>query len=361
MDGRRFFGSTKARNKKDAEAVERDVKAQAKADIAQEKRTGSGPLTLDYAAGRYWREVGEHHAQNRDTFRELDRLLGFFGKDKRLDTIKDADLAAFVSWRRKQTVERRGKNKDAPPAPLIAPRTVNAGTVLLKAIFMRAERTWRYSFPYKPNWRDHMLKQPQERVRELDYHEGEALDAAVRDDYAPWLEFARLTGLRHKETLIRWKNINVFAKRISTIGKGGREVSTPITPDVQAVLDQCKDENGQRHHEEFVFTFICQRPRNGQKRGRRYPITPEGAKTQWRRLKKRAGVEDFRFHDIRHDVATKLLRSTGNLKLVQKALNHADIKTTTKYAHVLDDELAAALAHVGTSRKKSRTEKRGVA
>ncbi|WAJ26269.1 tyrosine-type recombinase/integrase [Antarcticirhabdus aurantiaca] len=361
IDGRRFHGSTKAKNKKDADAVERELKAKAKADLEQEKKTGSGPITMRFAAGRYWTEVGEHHKQAKDTFRELERLVGFFGKDKRLDEIKDADVAAFVSWRRKQTVKGRKASKDGTPAPLIAPRTVNAGTILLSAIFLRAERTWRYSLPHKPHWRSHMLKQPQERVRELDQHEGEALDAAVRDDYAPWLEFARLTGLRRNETLIRWQNVNIFAKRITTIGKGNREVSTPITPDVQAILDQCVDENGVRHHPEFVFTFVCKRTRNGQVRGRRYPITSEGAKTQWRRLRERAKVQDFRFHDIRHDVATKLLRATGNLKLVQRALNHSDIKTTTKYAAVYDDDVAAALAAVGNSRNNPRTDAKDVA
>jgi len=73
------------------------------------------------------------------------------------------------------------------------------------------------------------------------------------------------------------------------------------------------------------------------------------AKSQWRRLRKKAGVENFRFHDIRHDVGTKLLRDTGNLKLVQRALHHADIKTTTRYAHVLDEEVAEALDHVQRS------------
>lgn len=99
-----------------------------------------------------------------------------------------------------------------------------------------------------------------------------------------------------------------------------------------------------RDHKTAVFTYVCRLPLEGQEKGKRYPITPEGAKSQWRRLKKRAGVEDFRFHDIRHDVATKLLRKTGNLKLVQRALNHRDVKTTVKYAHVMDDEVAIALA-----------------
>ena len=66
----------------------------------------------------------------------------------------------------------------------------------------------------------------------------------------------------------------------------------------------------------------------------------------------------IRDSDFRHDLATKLLRQTGNLKTVQKALSHADIKTTTRYAHVLDEEVAAAMETLharGTkSRKKSR-------
>jgi integrase len=80
-------------------------------------------------------------------------------------------------------------------------------------------------------------------------------------------------------------------------------------------------------------------------------MTVCGAKSQWRRLRDKAGVENFRFHDIRHDVGTKLLRDTGNLKLVQRALNHADIKATTRYAHVLDEEVANALEQVQKSRR----------
>ena len=79
--------------------------------------------------------------------------------------------------------------------------------------------------------------------------------------------------------------------------------------------------------------------------------------TCWRRIRTAAGITDFRFHDFRHDLATKLLRDTGNLKLVQKVLNHADIKTTARYAHVLDEDVAVALDRVQKSRRKSRSAK----
>ena len=58
--------------------------------------------------------------------------------------------------------------------------------------------------------------------------------------------------------------------------------------------------------------------------------------------------------------ATKLLRETGNLKLVQRALNHANIKTTTRYAHVLDEEVAEAMERIAESRNLSRSGSRKV-
>ena len=70
-------------------------------------------------------------------------------------------------------------------------------------------------------------------------------------------------------------------------------------------------------------------------------------------MRKRAKVTGFCVHDFRHDLGTKLLRATGNLKLVQRALNHADLKTMTRYAHVLDGEVVAALERVTGSPKKS--------
>lgn len=348
VDGRRFFGSAKTASKKEALVFEAAAREQARKDIRLEKETGAGPLTIDAAAGRYYAEVGQHHACNADTFRALERLVKFFGKDKRLSEITDSDVAALVAWRRQQRRWGKTSYKDKREMPLVAPSTVNRDTTaVLKKLFMRARRTWKIQLPNEPAWRDHWLKEAAERVRELHEEEGNALDGAVRPDYAPWLEFARLTGLRRAETLIRWADVNWFSKRITLAGKGGRTISTPITPEVRALLTPLKG-----HHPEFVFTFVARRNTKDHVKGKRYPITYEGSKTEWQRLRKRAAIQDFRFHDIRHDVATKTLRETGNLKIVQKVLNHTTMKTTARYAHVLDDEVANALANVARSRRR---------
>jgi integrase len=206
-------------------------------------------------------------------------------------------------------------------------------------MFTRA-KAWGVSFPREPRWRDYWLREPQERVRELVGDEGERRAAATRNDYAPFFAFAHATGLRLNECLLRWSEVDWGGRQIVKIGKGGRRVTTPITPPVRAILWPLRG-----HHSEFVFTYVASRTLKGRGlvKGQRYPITREGMKTAWRRLRTEAAVESFRFHDYRRNVGTKVLRETGNLRLVQRLLNHADLKTTARYAHVLDAEVAEAL------------------
>jgi len=349
LRGRRFYGSTGRTSRRDAEAVERGERERAKQQLAA-SRASSASLKLDDVAGRYWSEIGQHHAGADNTWRDLARLLKYFGPTKLLTEISDDDVAKLVAWRRGHRVPRIGPRDaaSAAAAPLIANATVNRSTTeVLKKLFTRA-KSWGIRFDHEPNWKAHWLPEPQERVRELVGDEGDRLDAATRDDYAPFFAFAKASGLRLRECLLKWSEVDWDARQIRKAGKGGKLVTVPITSTVRLILWPLRG-----HHPEHVFTYLALRTRDGRVKGQRYPLTYSGVKIVWRRLRKRAGVVGFRFHDFRHDIGTKLLRETGNLKLVQKALNHADIKTTTKYAHVLTDEVAAALERLQQSRKKS--------
>jgi integrase len=346
--GSRFHGSTKATAKRQAEAVERSARERARQQATQSK-AASTSLRLDDVAGRYWAEIGQHHAGDGsgNTWRQLERLIGFFGKDTLLTEIVGDDVARLVAWRRGHRVVRSKKRK-APDGPLISAFTVNDTTEQLKKLFTYAKRG-NVRFEAEPKWKEHRLKEPGERVRELIGDEGERLDLAARADYAPFFAFAKASGLRLRECLLKWPEVDWDARQIKKTGKGGKLVTAPITSEIHAILWPLRG-----HHSESVFTYIAKRKRDGRAKGQRYPLTYSGVKIAWRRLRKRAGVIGFRFHDLRHDLATKLLRTTGNLKLVQRALNHADIKTTCRYAHVLDSEVAAALERVAESRNKSR-------
>jgi integrase len=333
--GRKFFGSTKKTTKREAERIEVAERERARALIAQAEHARTS-LRLDDVAGRYWQEHAQHLAGGPNTWTLLGILLDHFGKDKLLMEISDDDVAKLVAWRRGQS-PRTGT--------LLSPFTVNHTTTTLRKLFTRC-KLWGVRFAHEPKWTRHLLKVPAERVRELSDDEADKLGAVMREDYAPFFAFARASGLRLNECLLRWSEVDFSARQIVKLGKGGKRVTVPITTEIRDLLWPL-----QGHHPDFVFTYVCERGEHGRIRGQRYPLTRGGVQTYWQRLRRQSGVVGFRFHDLRHDFATKLLRETGNLRLVQKALGHASIKTTTRYAHVLDSEVAEAMERVSRNRK----------
>ncbi len=123
----------------------------------------------------------------------------------------------------------------------------------------------------------------------------------------------------------------------------------------------------QGQHETAVFTYVCKKTRKCAKSGRSlakgrplhntYKVCPP----HMRRAFARAGIEDFRLHDLRHTSATRTLRATGNLKLVQKLLNHSALSVTEKYAHADLTDLRAAMeatAADDAARRKNQSERK---
>jgi integrase len=345
LDRCRFHGSTKCTARKEAEKVEATEKDRARALIKATK-IAAVSLAIDHVAARFWNEVGQYHAEPDATAKNIARLVEYFGPGKSLVEIDDTAVAKMVAWRRGHRI--KGKVK----APLIAPATVNrSATKVLKRLFGFA-KSERVQFEHEPDWGRHWLREPEERVRELQDTEAEAFDGAMRLDYTQFFDFVRASGLRQKECVtLRWPEVNFGTKQIVRLGKGGRRVVFPITDTIREILFPL-----QGQHPEYVFTYVAiyGNRRLGRIRGQRYPLTVNGTKTAWQKIRANAGVKDFRFHDYRHDFGTKLLRETGNLKLVKQAMNHADIKSTLRYVHVLDQDVAGAIERVAKSREESR-------
>lgn len=358
-EGHRFHGSTKCTSRRDAEKFETAELEKAKA-LVKATRRSKASLTIDDVADRLWKDSAQYDSEPKATETNLARLIEYFGKEKQLTEIDHKAAKDMVAWRRGHRVKRRGRRtKEQEQAlPLVSNATVNrSATKVLQRLFTFAKAEGA-AFDDEPKWEDLLLAEPEERVRELKIEEGDALDASMREDYEPFFAFARGCGMRLKECVtLRWPEVDFGTRQIVRIGKGGRRVVFPITPAIREILFPL-----QGQHPEFVFTYVAiyGNRRLGRVRGQRYPLTYTGAKTAWQRLRASSGLADFRFHDFRHDFGTKLLRDSGNLKLVQKALNHRDIKSTLRYAHVLDEDVAVAVERLAESRKKSRSKLREV-
>lgn len=349
IGGHRFHGSTKCGAKREAEQVEAIERDKAAKLVDANLHSKTGPLTLDLAADRYWVEAGQYRANAKGLETDLAMVVKFLGPDTLLSDIGDDQIAKLVSWRRGHY--RWGKKKFG----YITPSHVNrSATEVIQRVFTRAIKAWKIPLPNAPDWSQHMLAEPEERVRELRDDEDEIFTAVLREDYEELRKFSLASGLRMKESLLTWSQVDFAARVVIVTGKGGKIIRKPMTTAMREILIGRKG-----HHPIFVFTYKAVRTRQNRLRGERYPITRSGLKSHWRRAKARGGIVDYRWHDNRHTFATNLLRTTQNLKLVKMALNHSKLETTDKYAHVLDEELRAGMEAAEQNRvKKSRNNPR---
>ena len=146
------------------------------------------------------------------------------------------------------------------------------------------------------------------------------------DHLTPAVLLAMNTGLRRGELLsLRWTDVNLEG-RILTIqaehAKSGKQRHVPLNSEATDVLTRWAS---QRTDDGLVFI-------------------PDDIKTAWTKLLVRANVNGFRFHDLRHHFASKLVTKGVDLNTVRELLGHADIKMTLRYAHLAPEHLAAAVA-----------------
>jgi integrase len=80
------------------------------------------------------------------------------------------------------------------------------------------------------------------------------------------------------------------------------------------------------------------------------PAKPFGQlQKTWRVVRKAAGLDDVRIHDLRHSFASSGVASGQGLVILGKLLGHADVKTTARYAHLADDPVRAAADQIASS------------
>lgn len=348
IQGQRFRFATGETERRSAQATERRLKEDARAKLIVEKERraawgGKEPPTMGHVVARYWTEVGQFHGTPKTTWWALEWLVDHFGEGMLLTDITSERIAQMVAHRRTIRVRRDPRTKALVEIPCgrVQNATVNRYAIEpLRKLFRRARDVWLYPVVY-PRWGDLLLAEPQERVREAAPDEEARILEALGPDYGRLFRFMIATGVRASGALLTWSQVDRVNRlaRIRNKARNGQPhwYTIPLTQAQLAILDECLG-----HHPTHVFTYTAERSRGGCIKGARRPITDGGFKTHWRRYVRDAGIAPgFRRHDTRHTAGTRYVRATGNLKGAQRLLGHARIETTTRYAHVLLDDIRA--------------------
>lgn len=77
--------------------------------------------------------------------------------------------------------------------------------------------------------------------------------------------------------------------------------------------------------------------------GRVFPITPNAIKMSWGRACKSAEIEDFHFHDLRHEATSRLAEKLPNLIELASVTGHKDLQMLKRYYHPRAEDLAKKL------------------
>lgn len=168
----------------------------------------------------------------------------------------------------------------------------------------------------------HLKEQPHKKTKESKKEENistKYIVAAIR--------LLLLTGARRNEILtLKWTDVDFERKLIRLQeSKTGQKTIYLSAPALQILSDIPRIEGNP-----FV---IC---------GRKEGSHLVNIKDAWGDIRKRAGLEDVRIHDLRHNYASTAVVSGHHLKVIGSLLGHSNTKTTERYSHLANDPLQTA-------------------
>gem|GEM_PF-300967 len=141
-----------------------------------------------------------------------------------------------------------------------------------------------------------------------------------------------LTGCRKGELIgLRWSEVSAATLRLRDGKTGPRLVY--LNDEAQRILSR-QPRNGSP----FVFPSLSDSSR---------PRSPE--LSLWRKVRREAGIEDVRLHDLRHTFASHAVMQRVPLPVVSRLLGHRHARMTLRYAHVGDRDTEDAAERIGTT------------
>jgi len=285
---------------------------QGRFDIAS---TDKSPLFEDFEKNYIAWSKENKKSWDRDESMLKNHLTPFFGKSP-LNLIKPGTIENYRTKRRKVKV---------------SVATINREVALLKAIYNKAI-LWGKARE-NPVKKIKLYKENNTIVRYLTKKEAGRLIEACNDFLRPIVLLALNTGMRQGEIFkLQWKDVNLKRGIITILdGKDGKDAHLPINEDVQYLLSDFPRFVNNPH----IFP--------GMKPGA--PLN--NVHHSWNTALKKAGIENFRFHDLRHTFASWLVMGGVDIYTVKDLLRHKSIEMTLRYAHLTPEHKKAALNRLG--------------
>jgi|SRR5471032_1206701 len=185
------------------------------------------------------------------------------------------------------------------------------------------------------------LKVPQpknKRIRWIEIDEAQRLISECPEPLKSVVKFALATGLRRSNILnLEWQQIDM-QRRVAWINpeesKSGRAIGVALNDTACGVL---RGQIGRHNRFVFVHTTKCTRP-NGTETAEIRKMRVDSNKA-WKSALIRAGIENFRFHDLRHTWASWLIQSGVPLSVLQEMGGWESIEMVRRYAHLAPSHL----------------------
>lgn len=218
--------------------------------------------------------------------------------------------------------------------------TANRVVALLKHTFTKAKE-WGL-MRYSPVADVKKLPERNERTRCLSREEYRCLLEVAPWYLKPIIITAVNTGMRKGEVLsLKWDQVNLGRRTITLRDtKNGKPRPVPLN---STMVDLLRDLMRERARRGSSSPYVFVNPLNGD----RWWKIDNG----FRAAVKRAGIEDFRFHDLRHTAATWLREAGADLLILKEFLGHKTLAMVQRYTHVSSgDVLKAAEALCAASK-----------
>lgn len=311
--GQRIRRSTKLTDKSKAKAFEQDLVASM---VLGQEHYALAPKEKK----RSWRDAAERwlletgakkdHLNDQEKVKWLDQYLG----DKPLAQISAALIHSVAEV----------KCREASPA------TANRYLSLVRAVLNRAHKQWGW-LSQVPHIRPY--KEPEGRIRYLTQPEARKLLTELPPHLRSMTVFSLNTGLRASNVVqLKWSQVDVQRQHIvihADEAKGGKPISVPLNSQAFEVIVGLHGT-----HPEFVFTFRGQ------------PVTRPNNHS-WHKALIRAGIKDFRWHDLRHTWATWHLQAGTPLHVLQELGGWSSFEMVRRYAHLTSEHLQSFQGNIG--------------